>query len=198
MKDRSKPDHWAQRAQREGYPARSVYKLEEINQRHRLLPRGGRVLDLGATPGSWGRYAARNAGPGLRLVGVDLNPSKDYPGKFVQASVFELDVEALRAALGGPADLVMSDMAPLTSGARLTDHLRQLELAEAALSLAQGLLRPGGAFIAKVFEGEDAPAFVQRARAHFETVKRMRPKAVRPESVEFFLVGLGFRAVEPA
>lgn len=189
MSDRSRPDHWTRKAKDEGFPARSVYKLDEIDRAHHVIPRGGRVLDLGCTPGSWSRYAARMA----RVWGMDLNPPADYPGVYVPGSVLDIASEALRAALGGPADVVLSDMAPNTSGDRFGDHVRQIELARAAFELARAVLRPGGAFVAKVFEGEDAPAFVADVRRDFTTVKRMKPKAVRAESVEFYVIGLDFR-----
>lgn len=194
MSDRSRPDHWTRKAKDEGFPARSVYKLEEIDRAHRVVPRGGRVLDLGCTPGSWSRYVARTA----RVVGVDINPSDAYPGTFVLGSVLDLDPEVVRAALGGPADAVISDMAPPTTGDRFGDHVRQVELARVALGWAVALLKPGGAFVVKVFEGEDAPGFVTDVRARFTTVKRMKPAAVRSESVEFYVIGLGFKPQDQA
>ena len=186
-------DHWTRKAKEAGFPARSVYKLSEIDGRHHIVPVAGRVLDLGCSPGSWSRYVARKAGPAGRLVGVDLTPVPDLPGTFVQGSIYELDPELLREALGGPADLVLSDMAPSTTGSKVTDHLQQVALAEQALALAQVILAPGGAFVVKVFDGGDAPAFVASVRAAFATVKRMKPEATRRESREFFLIGLGFR-----
>ena len=198
MRDYSRPDHWTRKAKAEGYAARSVYKLDEICEQIPVISRGSRVVDLGCTPGSWGRYAAQLAGPGGRLVGVDLNPPEGYPGIYLPGSVEDITAEALRAALDGPADALLSDMAPLTTGDKMGDHLRQIALAEQALALALGVLRPGGAFVVKVFDGSDAPAFSRSVAAHFEKVARKKPKATRPGSVEFFLVATGFRGVDRA
>lgn len=197
MSDRSRPDHWTQRAKREGFPARSVFKLDEIVARTPVLPRGARVVDLGCTPGSWGRYVARVCGPSARLVGVDINPPDGYAGLYLQGSIEDVSPQAITDALGGLADAVLSDMAPPTTGDRYGDHLRQVALAEAALALATAVLRPGGAFVVKVFDGRDAPAFTKMVAARFQSVRRMKPKAVRSESVEFYLVATGFKgAVE--
>ena len=193
MADRRHSDHWTRKAQRQGFAARSVFKLDEIADRSALGLRGASVVDLGCSPGSWSQYAAREGA--ARVVGVDLTRPVEYPGELLEASVFEVTADALRAALGGPADVLLSDMAPSTSGNRFTDHVRQLELAQAALALAEGVLRPGGAFVSKVFDGEDAPAFVEAVRARFKTTRRVRPKAVRAASVEFFVVGTGWRAL---
>jgi 23S rRNA (uridine2552-2'-O)-methyltransferase len=109
----------------------------------------------------------------------------------IQASVFDVDAERILEALGGPADLVLSDMAPSTTGSRFTDHVRQIELAEAGRALAAQVLRPGGNFVVKVFDGEDAPAFVLRMRRDYDKARRVKPEATRKKSVEFFMVGLG-------
>ncbi|MDP6934030.1 MAG: RlmE family RNA methyltransferase [Myxococcota bacterium] len=191
---RRRQDHWARRAKSDGYRARSVYKLEEIQDKYALIPRkGGRVLDLGCSPGSWSEFVSQRVGRGCRLVGVDLAPVDAFPGSFVQASVFDLQTERLLELLGGPADLVMSDMAPSTSGDRFADHVNQLELASRGLDLAGSLLRPGGNMVVKVFAGQDEPDFVERTRTLFRTVKRVVPKATRKESVELFVVGLSRR-----
>jgi len=124
-------------------------------------------------------------------VGVDLSEVSGYPGTQMVDSVFDVSADALRAALGGDADLVMSDMAPATTGNRFTDHVRQIELAEQARVLARSLLKSGGHFVVKVFDGEDAPALIQRIRADYRQTKRVKPKATRKESVEFFIVALG-------
>lgn len=187
-----KADHWNKKAKAEGFPARSVYKLEEIDRRFKVLPRGGRVLDLGCCPGSWSQLVARRA-PGVRLVGVDIQPVEGYPGTFLLGSALELPATELRAALGGPADLVLSDMAPLTTGNRLTDHVAQLRLADMAFHVARELLAPGGTFVAKVFDGEDAHPWTLQVRPWFEVCRRVRPEATRDASVEFFFVCQGFR-----
>lgn len=187
-----RPDHYTRKAKAEGLPARSVYKLEELDDHHHLVRRGGRYLDLGCRPGSWSAWIRRQTGADARLLGVDVEPCDGYPGTFLLMSVEDLTPAQVRQALGGPADVVLSDMAPNTTGARDVDHLRQIALAEAALAVAEQVLTPGGAFVCKVFDGRDAPAFVQALRARFTTVRRHKPKAVRSNSREFFLVGLDF------
>jgi len=186
-----RPDHWSRKARSDGYSARSAFKLEEIQRRFKLIPRGGRVLDLGCAPGSWTEFILRTGGPDGHVVGVDLSEVPGYRGVHIQASVFDVSAAALLDALGGPADLVVSDMAPKTTGSRFTDHVRQIELAERARVLAAEVLRPGGCFVTKVFEGEDAPDFVSRVRLDYDKTRRVKPEATRKESVEFFVVGTG-------
>jgi 23S rRNA (uridine2552-2'-O)-methyltransferase len=183
-------DHFSKRAQREGYAARSVYKLQEMHQKWRLLSKGQRVLDLGCAPGSWGRYAQEQIGFGGTLVGIDIQEVTGFPGVFLQTSIEEVSVEEMMGLLGGPADLVMSDMAPSTTGNRFTDHVRQIALAEAGRDLALSVLKPGGHFVAKVFDGQDAQGFVQSLRGEFQVVKRLKPKATRGRSVEFFVAAM--------
>lgn len=186
-----RPDHYTRKAKAEGFAARSVFKLEEIAQRV-SLPRSGVALDLGCAPGSWSRWLQQR---GFHVVGVDL-VAPAFAGHWIVGSALDIAVSELAAALGGPADLVCSDMAPNTSGDRFTDHCRQLALAERALSVAEDLLRPGGALVVKVFDGGDAPAFVASVRERFGEVKRIKPAATRGRSVEFFVVGTGYRRRE--
>ena len=194
MGHRRHQDHFGKKAKADGFAARSVYKLEEIQKRFSVIPRNGRVLDLGCSPGSWTNYVKRIGGADTRAVGIDLDEVPGYRGHQFVGSVFDvLDADILEA-LGGSADLVMSDMAPRTSGNRFTDHVRQMELAEQAHVLAMRFLAPGGNFIAKVFEGEEAPDFVSRVRLNFDKTKRVKPKATRKESVEFFVVAMGRKA----
>ena len=190
---RRQQDHYGRKAKSDGYAARSVYKLEEIQKRFQVIPKNGAVLDLGCSPGSWSNYVKRVGGADTTMVGIDLTEVSGYLGRQFVDSVFDVPEEDLREALGGGADLVISDMAPATSGNRFTDHVRQIELAEQARVLAARLLRPGGNFVVKVFEGEDASDLVARIRADYGKTKRVKPKAVRKESVEFFVVGLGRR-----
>jgi 23S rRNA (uridine2552-2'-O)-methyltransferase len=191
MGHRRHQDHYGRRAKSDGYAARSVYKLEEVNKRFGVIPRNGRVLDLGCSPGSWSNFVKQVGGADTHLVGIDLTAVGGYRGTQFVDSVFDVSVADIREALGGGADFVMSDMAQATSGNRFTDHVRQVELAEQARVLAAALLVPGGSFVVKVFEGEDAPALVERIRTDFAQTKRVKPKAVRKESVEFFVVGIG-------
>lgn len=192
MSTYKRPDHYTRKAKEMGYAARSVFKLDEIEARHRLLRPGARVLDLGCFPGSWSRFARERIGDGP-LVGVDLQEPSGIRGTFIARSVYEITTDELLEALGGPADVVLSDMAPATTGDRFRDHVRQIELADRALEVACAVLRPGGSFVVKVFDGTDAQAFVARARQPFTTLKRIKPQATRDRSVEFFLVGLGFK-----
>jgi 23S rRNA (uridine2552-2'-O)-methyltransferase len=148
------------------------------------------VVDLGCAPGSWTQFIFKFGGADSRIVGVDIGEAPGYLGQLLTASVFDVEPDALLAALGGAADLLVSDMAPSTTGSRFTDHVRQIELAERARVLAASVLRPGGHFIVKVFDGEDAPDFVQRVRGDYSATKRFKPKATRSESVEFYVIGM--------
>ncbi|MEZ4239660.1 MAG: RlmE family RNA methyltransferase [Myxococcota bacterium] len=195
-----RPDRFTKQAQREGYAARSVYKLQEIQRRQPILRRGQRVVDLGCAPGSWFVYAAEQVGERGVVVGVDLEEPVSRPpwAKAIVGSALDTPAEVLREALGGPADVVLSDMAPRTTGDPTGDHFVQIELARRALALAAELLVPGGAFVCKVVDGEDAPAFVDEVRAAFDKVKRYKPEATRDRSREFFVVGAGFKGATAA
>jgi len=187
--DRS--DSWTRRAKAAGFPARSVFKLEEIDQRHRVVPPGGVAVDLGCYPGSWSKWLL---GRKLKVVGVDLK-APDLPGgTWIARSVMEVEAAELLAAAGGAADLVVSDLAPNTTGQRLVDHVRQIALADRALDLARAIGKPGSAFVCKVFDGEDANALVERVKGAYTDVKRLKPDATRGVSVEFFVVAKGLRA----
>ncbi|MFN7142627.1 MAG: SAM-dependent methyltransferase [Myxococcota bacterium] len=186
-------DSWTRRAKAAGFPARSVFKLEEIDQRHKIVPSGGLAVDLGCYPGSWSKWLL---GKKLRVVGVDLK-APDLPGgTWIARSVMEVEPTELLDAAGGPVDLVVSDLAPNTTGQRLVDHVRQIALADRALELARAIGKPGSAFVCKVFDGEDAPAFVERVRGAYADVKRLKPDATRGSSVEFFVVAKGLKAAK--
>jgi 23S rRNA (uridine2552-2'-O)-methyltransferase len=192
MPTKREQDAFGHRAKREGYPARSVYKLEEIDKRVRLFRRGQRVLDLGAAPGSWTLYAAQKVGLEGRVVAIDLNPIEvSLPANVqcVQGDLREIDV----AALGGPAqfDLVISDMAPHTSGQRHADAFRSYELVMLALEIAQKYLATGGHFVAKIFQGAEFEEARKAMNGKFDKVRVIKPEASRQESYEIFLVGLG-------
>ena len=191
MAEYRRPDHFTKKAKAMGYAARSVFKLEELDERFRLVRRGGTAIDLGCFPGSWSRYLLER---GMKVVGVDLKAPELAGGTWIARSVMEVEAPELLAPLGGArVDLLVSDMAPNTSGDRFTDHVRQIGLAERALALAGEALKPGGAFVAKVFEGGDAPAYVKAVEARFTATKRVKPDATRDRSVEFFVVATGFR-----
>ena len=193
----AKPDRFTQQAKAEGYLARSVYKLAEINDRFHLFRGGQRVVDLGCSPGSWLVWAKQKVGPRGAVLGIDIEPPGSIDLPYIVRDIFEVTADDIVAALGGPPDVVLADMAPRTTGNPLGDHVRQIELATLAAELAVTLLPVGGHFVVKVFDGEDAHAFVQSVRPHFDTVKRTRPEAVRRESREFFLVATG-RLPRPA
>jgi 23S rRNA (uridine2552-2'-O)-methyltransferase len=180
------------RAKAEGYRARSAYKLLEICDRFRLLRPGEVVVDLGAAPGSWSQVAAERVGPTGTVVAVDLQPIKALLG--VRSVVGDVrDVEAIAAAVGQPADVVLSDVAPNVSGIVVTDQARAIELAGSALAVATRLLRPGGAAVIKVFRGEDFDRFLTQARDAFAKVNVVIPQATRVESREAYVVGRGKR-----
>ncbi len=192
-------DHYFKKAKAEGYPARSVYKLQEIDRRFKLLSSGRRVLDLGAAPGSWSLYAGERVAPAGLVLAVDI--AEWAPGtagagaprvRFLRADVLE-GSPALDAALAevGPFDVVLSDMAPKTTGVRFADQAHSLELAMRALSLAERWLRPGGNFVVKVFMGPDVAELERAMRVVFETVRNYKPKGSRAESFEIFALGLG-------
>jgi 23S rRNA (uridine2552-2'-O)-methyltransferase len=188
-------DKFFKRARSEGFVARSVYKLEEIDQRHRLLRAGDRVLDLGCRPGSWLQYARRVVGPHGAVVGIDRDP---LPGavagaRVVQGDIFATTDEELLGELKA-FDVVLSDMAPDTTGIRLTDQARSANLFEEALGRAERLLAPAGSFLGKIFQGPDVERLRKRMHARFSQVKLVKPEGSRAESLEVYLVGKGFAA----
>lgn len=188
-----RPDRLSIRAKREGYPARSVYKLKELDAKYRLLKRGDRVLDLGCHPGAWLRYAAQKVGKNGLVVGVDLKePKGDYPGHVhaIVGDVLELDPEQLRQRWG-PFHAVLSDLAPKLTGARSTDMARSLELNEKALDIALVTLKPGGFFLVKVFHGSGFEDFLKKARGSFQKTIVTKPRASSKRSRETYLLGMG-------
>lgn len=186
-------DRLTEQARADGYAARSVYKLKELQRRFRLLRPGQRVVDLGCSPGSWWRLAGQLVGRTGVVVGVDIHEPEVRVGPWLHRSVLEITPDELREALGGPADVILSDMAPRTTGDTFGDHVRQIELARCALALAEATLQAPGALVCKVFDGEDAPGFVDDVRRGFAKVKRARPDAVRSRSREFFVVATELR-----
>jgi len=182
-------DRFFRQAKKDDYRARSAYKLLELNSRFKLFKRGDAVLDLGAAPGSWSQVAAQ---AGARVVAVDLTEIEALPGvTTVQGDIADpLTQVELRAALGGPADAVLSDVSPRVSGNRLADHVQSIELADASLGLARDLGRPGSSFVVKVFRGEDLDAFVARTRSSYRQVRLVVPEATRDESREAYVVAL--------
>jgi 23S rRNA (uridine2552-2'-O)-methyltransferase len=185
-----KADHFSQAAKKAGFPARSVFKLEEIDHRVRLLKPGMRVLDLGASPGSWALYAAQKIGSGGKLLAMDLKPLEvTLPphATFFEGDCLTLENEALSTY--APYDVVLSDMAPNTSGNRLADQARSFELFMRALAVASNLLRVGGHFVGKIFMGEDLPLARAELKKHFAGERLIRPEGTRAVSYEIFVIG---------
>lgn len=183
------------RAKREQFAARAVYKLEELDKRWKLLAKDRRVLDLGCWPGSWLQYEAEAVGAGGEVIGVDLKDVDIPLPAWVQTHV--VDVETLDPAelvqRFGHLDVVLSDMGPNTTGDRRTDQLRSEALFESALFVARGVLRRGGHFAAKVFQGGAFPGLLAEVRSAFQEGHAFRPKNTRPGSIEQYIVGRGLR-----
>ncbi|HKD46857.1 MAG TPA: RlmE family RNA methyltransferase [Rhizomicrobium sp.] len=186
-------DPYVHAAKKQGYRSRAAFKLLELDTKFHFLKSGARVLDLGAAPGGWSQVAAAK---GAHVVAADVLAMEAIPGVTIfQADLTDADVPAtLIEALGGPADLVMTDMAAPTTGHRATDHLRTSALAEIALEVAQDCLRPGGTFVAKVFQGGAGQALLDRIKKNFHSVKHVKPPSSRADSVELYLVATGFKA----
>jgi len=188
-------DHWGHRARKEGFAARSVYKLEEIDRRTRILRVGARVLDLGAYPGSWTAYAAQKVGPGGRVLGIDLTEFKGTLPAHAEIRTGDVLSLELEKELGPASfDLVVSDMAPSTTGHRFTDQARSHRLFMRALEIACVVLAPGGHFVGKIFQGEDFEVARAALRVAFDEVRIIKPPASRAESYETFLIGLRRKA----
>lgn len=193
--DRQLNDPYVREAKTKGYRSRAAFKLIELDSKFHFLKKGARVLDLGAAPGGWSQVAAARIGNTGRIVAADILPMEPIPGVEVfQADLTDNHVPAmLKEALGGPADLVLTDMAAPTTGHRATDHLRTLALFEIALDVAEDTLKPGGAFVGKVFRGGATGDLLARIKKLFADVKHVKPPASRAESVELYLVAKGFR-----
>ena len=186
-------DHYARKAQKENYAARSIYKLEEIQKKHGLIKKGDRVLDLGCAPGSWLQFAAEQTGPRGRVVGVDLTPVTIALPSHVQVitgDIFNLGPEAART-LGDAFQVVLSDMAPSTTGHKFSDAVRSCELCRSALAVAEAVLLPGGRFVCKIFQGEDFKAFCDEVKTRFDRMHIFKPQSSRKASREIFIIGLG-------
>lgn len=190
-------DKYYRKARERGLPSRAAFKIEELIARHKLAPRGARVADLGCAPGGWLAILARAAGPGGRVVGVDLARCPNPPAGVVAIAGDLLEratVERVFGELGGPADLVTSDLAPKLAGIAARDEARSAELIRAALAFARRALRPGGAMVAKVFMGAEFKALVAEFERDFDRVEVTRTSATRPGSSELYIVARGFRA----
>ena len=187
-------DPYVKKAKAEGYRSRAAYKLIELDEKFAVLPRALRVVDLGVAPGGWSQVV-RKQSPRAVVVGIDLLPTDAIEG----VTLFQMDFmddaapDALMEALGGPPDLVLSDMAANTVGHKQTDHLRTMGLVETAADFAIGQLAPGGAFVAKVLAGGTDTGLLSLLKRHFTTVKHAKPPASRKGSSEWYVVAQGFK-----
>ena len=192
--ERQLNDPYVRKAKAENYRSRAAYKLIELDERFSLLNGVKSVVDLGIAPGGWSQVVRRKA-PQARIVGIDLLPTDPIEGVEILRMDFmdEAAPDSLRDALGGPADLVLSDMAANTVGHQQTDHLRTMALVEAAFEFATEVLRPGGAYVAKVLAGGADSQLVAGMKRHFATVKHAKPPASRKDSSEWYVVAQGFK-----
>jgi len=188
-----KRDHYYRMAKRENYRSRASYKLKQLNDRAHIIRRGDRVIDLGSSPGGWSQVAAELTGDGI-VVAVDIDSMIPIKGvKFIQGDMLqEKTMERIEEVVDGKVDVVISDMAPNISGHYSYDQARSVELAEMALRTAGRLLRPGGNFVVKVFQGDLFPAYLKTVRKQFRSVKVHSPKASRAASSEVYVVCMGF------
>ncbi|MEI6817534.1 MAG: RlmE family RNA methyltransferase [Bacteroidota bacterium] len=189
-------DHYARKAKEENFLARSVYKLEEIDQRFKIIFSDNYILDLGASPGSWTQYSSRKVGANGRVLSIDLKAiNVNYHNTVcVQGDINDLKVEDLitKYKIDRPFDAVISDMAPNTTGSKFVDQCRSYDLCVVAFDNAQRFLKPTGNFICKIFEGEDAMPFRDELKKHFKEVHILRPKSTQSSSKEIFLIAKGF------
>lgn len=187
-------DHYFKKAKKENFAARSVYKLEEIDKRYKIFKSHDQVLDLGASPGSWSQYVSQKVGPQGRVLGVDLKPIevKLANATFIQADLRDLNLKTVFEEQGfnPPFDSVISDMAPATTGIRVTDQARSLELCELALQVAIQFVKPKGHFICKMFHSDEFQNLKKQIIQHFEKFEAVKPEATRSISKEIFLVGI--------
>ncbi len=186
-------DHYSRRAKKESFPARSVYKLKEIQRKYNLIKKGDKVLDLGCAPGSWLLYAANITGKTGLVVGIDLKPVSTKMPAHVRT--YSGDILSIDDEIFGSSEkdfnVVMSDMAPATTGNKNVDAARSFNLCQAALTIAEKRLIPGGSFVCKIFQGDDFQVFLDSVRLTFEKYKIFKPKSCRKASKEIYIIGLG-------
>ncbi len=189
-----KPDYWSRKAFSEGYPARSVYKLQEIDAKFGMIRKNSRVLDLGAAPGSWTVFLLRTLNGAGHVTAIDLKPlAKSVKGDnllFIQGDLYDSSIRE-QALAAGPYDLVVCDAAPPTTGNRVIDTARSSGLVELAIYYAQTMLSPGGNFAVKIFQGGDQQSFLKTMRSVFTSAKGFKPEACRSGSFETYLIGIG-------
>ena len=193
--ERQLNDPYVKEAKAKGYRSRAAFMLIELDDKHHLIRRGGRIVDLGAAPGGWTQVAVERAGPGAQIVGIDITPMEPIPGALTMEMDFlsEDAPDRLKAVLGGEADAVISDMAAPATGHRDTDHMKIMALCELALDFAQDVLKPGGAFVCKVQRGGTEGELLKMMKTSFRNVKHVKPPASRADSAEMYVVATGFR-----
>jgi 23S rRNA (uridine2552-2'-O)-methyltransferase len=193
--ERQLNDPYVHAAKSKGYRSRAAFKLIELDSKFHFLKKGARVLDLGAAPGGWTQVAAQRIGETGHIVAIDILEMEPMPGvEIFHADLTDPEIPAqLKQALRGAADVVLSDMAASTTGHRATDHLRTIALLEAAIDLAEDVLKPGGIFIGKAFQGGATGDLLARSKKSFRDVKHVKPPASRAESVELYLIAQGFK-----
>jgi len=190
-------DHFFKKAKEKGFRARSVFKLEELQQRFHLLKRGQKVVDLGCAPGSFLQFAAKIIGPEGRIIGFDIKPVADFHNPLIKtfvASVLEDDIVTVVTQELGVADSIVSDIAPNTSGIGELDHGRSIELNRAIIEISKKTLRPHGDLLLKVFDGGTFPNFIKEAKVLFKEVKVVKPEASRSRSREVYVLCKGFKS----
>jgi 23S rRNA (uridine2552-2'-O)-methyltransferase len=200
--ERQLNDPYVARAKREGYRSRAVYKLTEIDDKHRFLKPGAHVIDLGAAPGGWSQIAAKRVGVPEgkgRVVAIDILDMDPVPGvEFLKLDFLDPSApDILKDKLGGKADVVLSDMAANATGHRKTDHLKIVALVEAAAEFAREVLAPGGTFLAKVLQGGTEGELLAMLKRNFTSVKHVKPAASRADSAELYMLATGFRGTSP-
>ena len=188
-------DPYVEEAKKRGYRSRAAFKLQELDERYSLLRRGARIVDLGAAPGGWTQMAVQAVGPEGAVVAVDIQEVEPVPGAtHLLGDIYDEDItDRIVEALGGAADLVLSDMAAPATGHAQTDHLRVMGLLEAAYDVARILLKPGGAFVGKVLQGGTERALLDALKRDFAKVAHAKPAASRADSREMYIVATGFR-----
>jgi 23S rRNA (uridine2552-2'-O)-methyltransferase len=186
-----KQDFYTKLAKEQGYPARSVYKLKEIDEKYKIIKKGDRVMDLGCFPGSWLIYISQKVGDKGSVIGVDIEEIKTIKRPnvlFIKKDIFDFKNSDVK----GKFQAIVSDLAPKTSGSKFLDSAKSLELSEMSFEIAKLFLLPGGNFICKIFEGESSRDFFEKVKKHFVFLKRFRPKATAKESREFYIIAKGF------
>ncbi len=190
-------DHYYKKAKKDNYLARSVYKLEELDNKYNIIKQGNHVIDLGYHPGSWSQYCAKNVGNAGQVIGIDIKPVNKQLLTCQNITIFQKDIFEISSVadlgLNQKIDVVISDMAPNTTGIKSVDQIKSLNLVEMVFELLPKLLKENGNFVIKVFDGNDAQSFLKSQKKQFSNFNYFRPKSTRTTSKEFFVVGTGFQ-----